>query len=210
MTDHPDPTALRLEGLRLVEAHLPLERRDTPDFAEIIDKNGEKVALTIRPDFILYLNNLPTLLTTLAALTEERDDFLTTADTLYDALTKAEQERDEAVKRAEKAEAEREAARADAKHVCDKSDSFIVQRDEAYARIVDLQDELETAEARAAAMEAALEEISGHAPVKTPPDYATSSDTGEAFDDGYSRGVWEMGQIADAALAPQAEAGEPG
>ena len=66
----------------------------------------------------------------------------------------------------------------------------------------------EAAEARAAAMEAALEEISGHAPVKTPPDYATSSDTGEAFDDGYSRGVWEMGQIADAALAPQAEAGE--
>lgn len=112
--------------------------------------------------------------------------------------------------RLEDVSAQLEAANNAVQTIAAKSDHIIVQRDEALSRIVDLQDELETAEARAAAMEAALEEISGHAPVKTPPDYATSSDTGEAFDDGYSRGVWEMGQIADAALAPQAEAGEPG
>lgn len=182
MTDTPDPTALRLEGQRLVEAATP----GADPYEDLSDEQVELGRWSV--------NNLPTLLTTLAALTEELDALIRDkeeAQSLLEwpfasvrelanetgrlrmnehALT---EERDEAVKRAEKAG----------------------------NTAVNLNELLIAAEARAAAMEAALEEISGHAPVKTPPDYATSSDTGEAFDDGYSRGVWEMGQIADAALA---------
>ena len=41
-----------------VEKHLPLRRVDTDDFAEIFDRHGEKVALTVRPDLIMALNSL--------------------------------------------------------------------------------------------------------------------------------------------------------
>ncbi len=144
MTDHPDPTALRLEGQRLVEA---MDRAAPWDYPTLADAYDNALA----------------------------------------ALTKAEQERDEAVFMVSQTTHNLSISAAALK-AC--NEQWHAQKAKADA-----------AEARAAAMEAALEEISGHAPVKTPPDYATSSDTGEAFDDGYSRGVWEMGQIADAALA---------
>jgi len=143
-----------------------------------------------------------------ANVIEEREGKVLFSDDLrflLSVLTKAEQERDEAVKRAEKAEAERDDATAKWHEWRDKHARLDRSRE---SEVASLYRTITKAEARAAAMEGALEEISGHAPVKTPPDYATSSDTGEAFDDGYSRGVWEMGQIADATIAPQAEAGE--
>lgn len=166
MTDQSDPTALRLEGQRLVEADIRWAQSIAGPLKHIPpgDRSQRERALVVLSD---------------------------ACTTQAEALTKAEQERDEAVKRAaELQEQGRQSARSVADDTIEKLD-----------RIAALRARAEAAEARAAAMEAALEEISGHAPVKTPPDYATSSDTGEAFDDGYSRGVWEMGQIADAALA---------
>lgn len=42
----------------MIEYHLPLRRADTEDYAEIFDRHGEKVALTVRPDLIMALNAL--------------------------------------------------------------------------------------------------------------------------------------------------------
>lgn len=62
MTDHPDPTALRLEGQRLVEATTKLLKAARPH------------ANAYSTDNLIALADLvPTLLQSLAALTEERD-----------------------------------------------------------------------------------------------------------------------------------------
>lgn len=196
MTDHPDPTALRDEGQRLVEAI---------DAATIMIEDGVRGMAKSDCDGGGFLERsdareiarevieavCPTLLTTIAALTEERDEAVKRANPVRcSGCGSADTDQDIVASRT---------IRPDLLSCCPERQPLNIDAWRTRA---------EAAEARAAAMEAALEEISGHAPVKTPPDYATSSDTGEAFDDGYSRGVWEMGQIADAALAPQAEAGE--
>lgn len=38
-----------------ISNHLPLRYEDTPDYCEVYDKNGEKVALTMRPDLLRAL-----------------------------------------------------------------------------------------------------------------------------------------------------------
>ena len=48
---------------------------------------------------------------------------------------------------------------------------------------------------------AALRKIDGEASVKEPTPCATSTDAGETFEDGRSRGLWEAAVIAREALA---------
>lgn len=50
-----------IKGL-MAEMALPLRAEETPDYAEIYDELGIKVALTIHPAPILALNALPTLI----------------------------------------------------------------------------------------------------------------------------------------------------
>lgn len=66
---------------------------------------------------------------------------------------------------------------------------------------------------RVRVLEAKLEKIAGEAPTKEPPNYATvgpmqvshefceyvAGMVEQAFHEGYTRALWEMGQIADAA-----------
>lgn len=61
------PNPLDLDALERLaaEAKLPLKAHDTPDYAEIIDTSGSKVALTIEPRLVLTLNELPFLLRTI-------------------------------------------------------------------------------------------------------------------------------------------------
>jgi len=41
-----------------INDHLPLSYKETPDYCEVYDKNGEKVALTTRPDLFRALERL--------------------------------------------------------------------------------------------------------------------------------------------------------
>lgn len=49
-------------------ALLPLRAAETPDYAEILAVDGERVALSVRPDLILALNAMPSLIDAAASL----------------------------------------------------------------------------------------------------------------------------------------------
>jgi len=69
-TPYPEKLVGELRA-KLDDIRLPLTATETPDYAEIHDEDGIKIALTVKPDLICdSVNALPTLLTALTAAQE--------------------------------------------------------------------------------------------------------------------------------------------
>lgn len=88
------------ELARAIERLLPITTRNTPDYAEVSFGECQAQAMTMEPDTWLALNQLPALLSEIAALRGERDRLHAEADEnglLAYRLTQAERQRDEAV-----------------------------------------------------------------------------------------------------------------
>lgn len=96
MTDHPDPTALRLEGQRLVEAIdaattmieegvRGMAKSDCDGGGFLERSDAREIAREV------LTTAYPTLLQSLAALTEERDRLRELSEELRAALTEASQ-----------------------------------------------------------------------------------------------------------------------